>query len=392
MKVLMVISQFYPMVGGAEKQAQLLAKKLIEKGLEVKLVTGWWNLKTPRKEIIDGINVFRNFSCWGMFGIKGIRTLGALMYMTTLGIYLLAHRREYDIIHVHQALYPAFVSVLFGKELLHKPVLVKSASSGLTSDIKLLRRFPLGQLQLKYLLKKMDCLVSVSQKGANEFREIGFPETQIVCIPNGVSILPEGKATYGPVLNVLTTTRLSKEKGIDVLLRAWANIIQLQKTLKLLILGNGPLEDELKGLSKSLGLTGSVDFTGRVNNVFEYLKDADLFVLPSRSEGLSNALLEAMGYGIPCIATHVGGNAEVLGMDEYKKISPGEYVIARNGLLVNPNDAKGLSEAILYLIQNGSVREEMGRNSKIFIRENYFIDLIADRYIKLYRRIMDGKS
>jgi len=245
---------------------------------------------------------------------------------------------------------------------------------------------------LKYLLKKMDCLVSVSQTGANEFREIGFPETQIVCIPNGVSILPEGKATYGPVLNVLTTTRLSKEKGIDVLLRAWANIIQLQKSLKLLILGNGPLEDELKGLSKSLGLTGSVDFTGRVNNVFEYLKDADLFVLPSRSEGLSNALLEAMGYGIPCIATHVGGNAEVLGMDEYKKISPGEYVIARNGLLVNPNDAKGLSEAILYLIQNGSVREEMGRNSKIFIRENYFIDLIADRYIKLYRRIMDGKS
>lgn len=312
--------------------------------------------------------------------------------MASLAIYLLVHHRDYDIVHVHQALYPAFISVLFGKGLLHKPVLVKSASSGLTSDIKLLRGFPLGQLQLKYLLNKMDCLVSVSGAGANEFTEIGFPESQIIRIPNGVSILPEGKATYGKVINVLTTTRLSREKGIDVLLRAWANIIKQYKNLKLSMLGSGPLGEELEGLSKSLGITGSVDFTGGVNHVLKYLRDADLFVLPSRSEGLSNALLEAMSYGVPCVATNVGGNAEALGMDEYKKIPSKEYLIAKNGLLVNPDDVEGLSKAMLHLIRDEKAREEMGRKSRVFIEEHYSIDLVADRYITLYRRMLDGRS
>jgi len=126
MKVLMVISQFYPIIGGAERQAQLLAKTLIKEGIRVQVVTGWWNLKTRRREIIDGIRVFRNFSFWGMFGIKGLRLLGALTYMISLAIYLLLHRIEYDIIHVHQVLYPAFMSVFVGKGLLKKHVLAKT--------------------------------------------------------------------------------------------------------------------------------------------------------------------------------------------------------------------------------------------------------------------------
>ena len=125
MRILMVISQFFPIIGGAERQAQLLAKTLLQKGVEVKVVTGWWKFEMLRRELIDGIEVQRNFSCWRMFGIKGMRTLGGLIYMATLGLYLLTHHREYDIIHVHQVLYPAFVSVLVGKGVLKKPVLAK---------------------------------------------------------------------------------------------------------------------------------------------------------------------------------------------------------------------------------------------------------------------------
>jgi len=391
LKILMVISQFYPMVGGTEKQANLLAKKLIEKGVEVNIVTGWWKFGTPRKEIIDGIKVFRNFSCWGMFGIKGIRTLGGLIYMVSLGIYLLMRRREYDIIHVHQVLYPAFVSVLIGK-IFRKPVLVKNACTGITSDIRQLRRFPLGGEQLKYLLKRMDCLVPVSQEGINEFKAIGYPESRIVYIPNGVLIPLESKTQYyNEVLRVIIIARLDWQKGIDVLLKAWAKVMQQEKKLKLLIVGDGPLKSELKRLSKSLGLIGSVEFTGLVYSVEKYLRYADLFILPSRAEGLPNALLEAMSYGISCIATNVGGNGELF-ETENRRISPGGYLIARNGLLVNPDDVKGLSEAILYLIRNGRVREEIGRRSRMFIQENYSIDLVADRYIALYQRMLEGRS
>ena len=394
MKVLMVISQFYPIIGGAERQAQLLAKKLIERGIEVKVVTGWWNLKTPRKEIIDGIQVFRNFSFWGMFGIKGLRVLGALSYMVSLGIYLLVHRRKYDIIHVHQVLYPAFVSVLIGKGTLRKPVLLKNSCTGLTSDIIQLRRFPTGGLQLKYLIKEMDSLVAVSQEGINEFKTIGCPEARIVYIPNGVAIPTQGKAKYGQVLRVLrvlTVARLDRQKGIDILLRAWADIISERQTRKLIIIGNGPLKRELQILSRSLGVFDSVEFTGEVKNVEVYLRDADLFILPSRAEGMPNALLEAMSYGIPCIATNVGGNVELIGMQD-KTISNGEYSIGENGLLVNPDDAKGVSEAILYFIRNREAREKMGRKGRKFIEENFPMDLVADRYIALYMRMLNGRS
>ena len=395
MKILMVISQFHPIIGGAEKQAQLLAKKLIKKGIEVNIVTGWWNFRTPRKEITEGIKVYRNFALWGPFGINGHRTLkklGGLVYMLSLWFYFLIHGHKFDLIHVHQALHPAFVSVLVAKQFLGKPVIVKTASSGMTSDIKQLKQVPLGNFQLRYLLRNMECLVAVSNAGGKEFNDIGFPESQIVHIPNGVVLPHDGKANYGQVKRVITTARLSKEKGIDILLRAWDRVVRQEKGLKLIIVGDGPLAGELKKLSESLGVTESVTFMGMIQNVMDYLKNADLFVLPSRAEGLSNALLEAMSYGLPCIATNVGGNFELIGEDEQKKITPGKFIMARNGLLVNPDDVEGLSDAMLYFIGNGLEREGMGNRGRSYIQENYSIDLIADKYIELYQRMVGRKS
>jgi glycosyltransferase involved in cell wall biosynthesis len=238
----------------------------------------------------------------------------------------------------------------------------------------------------------MDCLVATNKISGREFIEIGYPEKRIVYIPNGVKISSEGKATYGPIRTVLTSARLSREKGMDILLKAWAQVVQQEKSLKLIILGDGTLASELRNLSKSLNLTGSVDFRGMVQDVSSYLKETDLFILPSRAEGVSNALLEAMSQGIPCIATDVGGNPEALGKEESKKVPSGQYLLAKNGVLIHPEDVQGLSKAILYLIREGSVREEMGRRSRIFIQENYSIDLIADRYIGLYQSILNRIS
>ena len=102
---------------------------------------------------------------------------------------------------------------------------------------------------------------------------------------------------------------------------------------------------------------------------------------------MSNALLETMSYGMPCISTQVGGNGELLGGED-KEVPSGEYIIAKNGLLVNPDDVKGLSKAISYFLRNREEREEMGRRSQTFIKKNYSIDSIADRYITLYRSIL----
>jgi glycosyltransferase involved in cell wall biosynthesis len=230
-------------------------------------------------------------------------------------------------------------------------------------------------------------LVSNSKVGGIEFKEIGFPESKIFYIPNGVEIPKEKKIFFAEVKLVMTVARLSSEKGIDVLLKAWAEVAALHPALRLVIAGQGPLEPSLKKLCKDLRLADSVEFLGSVPNLNEQWSNADLFVLPSRTEGLSNALLEAMSYGIPCIATRVGGNGEILG-GEGNEIPFGGYIVADNGLLVNPDDPKGLSEAVLYLIRHPEARELFGKRSRRFVEENYSIDLIAERYISLYKTML----
>ncbi len=389
MKILMVISQFFPIIGGAEKQARLLAKTLIQKGIEVRILTGWWKFEMLHEEIVDGIEVRRNFSCWGMFGIKGIRTLGGLIYMFTLGLYLLTHRREYDIIHVHQVLYPAFISVLVGKSILKKPVLAKNACSGVTSDVKYIKRFPFGSLQLKYLIKRLDCLVALNEEGIFEFKAIGFPGTKIRKIPNGVSpALTARTKSSTEALYVISTVRLDRQKGIDVLLNAWSKVVAKEKTLRLLILGQGPLESELKKLAKSLEIIDSVNFVGLVNDPEEYLKKSDIFVLPSRAEGMSNALLEAMCIGLSCVATNISGNIELISGNSKLPVLSGEFVIEKNGISVNPDDVEGLYKAILFLAGSKREREDIGRNGQEFIRKNFSIDSVADRYIALYQTML----
>jgi glycosyltransferase involved in cell wall biosynthesis len=386
----MVISQFHPIVGGAERQAQLLASTLIRKGVDVRIVTGWWVFGTPRKEVVDGIKVFRNFACWRMFGIRGVRILAALTYMLSLGLYLFVHRREYDVVHVHQALYPAFVALLVGKGMLGKTVLVKTASSGMTSDFRQLKRFPMGGFQLKCIIKHLQCLVAVSQISGKEYLEIGYPESRIVYIPNGVALLSRNTRIYGQVRNVLTTARLSEEKGIDILLQAWARLARTESGMKLLIVGQGPVEKELRRLCESLRVSEIVEFCGLRNDVEEYLQTADLFVLPSRTEGLSNALLEAMSHGLPCIATRVGGNEELL-ESRQEPISPGAFAIGKGGLLVNSEDVEGLAQAILFLVRNQELREEIGRRAQAYVEENYSIERVADRYIALYQKLLNRR-
>jgi glycosyltransferase involved in cell wall biosynthesis len=389
MKILVVISQFNPIIGGAERQAELLARALMKRGVNICIATGWWKFGTPHRETIDGINVIRNFSCWRMFGIKGLRTVGALTHMVTLGIYLFRQRHTYDIIHVHQALYPAFVSLLIGKGILKKPVLIKTASSGITSDIILLRQFPLGKLQLSYLLKKMNCLITVSEAGGEDYQAIGFPQSKILNIPNGVRIPATGKTNYDSLLNVLAISRLSREKGIDILIQAWAIVLRQAPNLKLFILGDGVHESALRTLSSSLGLDRFVFFAGGQASIEKYLTEADLFVLPSRTEGLSNALLEAMSFGIPCVATQVGEASQVLAGRNSIEILPGGCWVGGYGILVNPEDVLGLSKGILYLIDNPKERERVGRRARVRIQEKYSIDSVAETYIGLYRSLLE---
>jgi glycosyltransferase involved in cell wall biosynthesis len=114
-----------------------------------------------------------------------------------------------------------------------------------------------------------------------------------------------------------------------------------------------------------------------VNDVPRRLEEADAFVLPSLSEGVSNALLEAMAHGLPCIATDIPGNADLIRDRE-------------TGLLVRTGDADALARAMLELAADPALRERLGRAARTLVEERFDMGVIAARYAALYRELAAG--
>ena len=386
-RILMVISQFYPMIGGAEQQCQRLSKELIRQGYEVKVVTGWWNRNVPQREIIDGISVFRNHTLWRMFGFhRG----SSWVYMLTLLLYLIRLCKQYDIIHIHQVLKPAFIGVLGGK-ILKKPTIAKTGSSGINSDVITLKSELFGNAMFKFIQRHLNILVAPSKQSADDFLAAGLDSDHIQFIPNGIEIPERNKKSYtlAHPPKLISVTRFLRVKGVDILLQAFGTV---HKGI-LHILGDGPLKQELQILADNLCIANQVIFHGRVSDVAERLPKADIFVLPSRAEGMSNALLEAMAAGLPCIATNVGGNIDLLApellKDNSTKIPLSKFFIGSAGILVNSEDAEGLAKAIEYILSDESLRKQLGETACKRVKLGYSIEAVAKRYIEIYNELSE---
>jgi glycosyltransferase involved in cell wall biosynthesis len=166
-------------------------------------------------------------------------------------------------------------------------------------------------------------------------------------------------------------------KGHRYLLEAMPTVLERNSRAILLVIGRGELEDALKEQAKRLGLEGQVRFLGMRNDIPRLLRVLDLFVLPSLSEGLSLALLEAMAAGLPVVATRVGGNAELV-------------VEGETGILVPSEDPTTLSEGLCRLLSSGEMRERFGRNAAARVAQRFSAKLMAENYQCLYERVLSG--
>ena len=128
-------------------------------------------------------------------------------------------------------------------------------------------------------------------------------------------------------------------------------------------------------IEKNPLLKNRIQFYNQVDNISEYYLNAFMFVLPSRCEGMSNSLLEAMSYGMPCISTRVSGSNDLI-------------VNNQNGMLVDIGSDTQLAETILYLFSHLEIAFSLGLHARETIIKNYQIDLIADGYLKVYNQII----
>jgi glycosyltransferase involved in cell wall biosynthesis len=378
-RVALVIAGYHPRVGGAEKQARLLAKTLRDRhGIDFTVLTRG-AAGAPALDIIDGIRVIRTPTS------ERSRWLASGAYLSGGLAFLALQRHAFDVYHCIQSYSPATLATLAAR-LRGGRVIVKVTASNLLGEAAELRRLPFFRARMK-LLERVDTFVALTDQVERELLSLGIDRRRVVQIPNGVRIaaapgLDERKAIrqrLGLDVNssiVIYVGRLSEEKGLVTLLRSWALVQRLQPDARLLLVGPGGhfrnVEEELGELVGALGLRDSVQFVGAVPDVGAYLDAADVFVLPSRSEGLSNSLLEAMAHGKAIVTTDIDGNAFIAS--------------DRECLKVPVDDIDALAAAIGTLLAHADVRDRLGRSARDLAVQRFSIEAISDRYVALYRR------
>jgi glycosyltransferase involved in cell wall biosynthesis len=176
------------------------------------------------------------------------------------------------------------------------------------------------------------------------------------------------------VIGVVSVLRT--EKNLPLLLEAFGAVRNATPGLRLLIVGGGPEETGLRRLSERLGIAGQCVFQPTTNDVAAWLHAIDIFVLPSRSEALSNAIMEAMGCGCCVVASRVGGNPELV--EEEK-----------TGLLFESGDADALAEKLRLLIQQPQRRAEMAAAGAAWISTRFSIQTSAHRMQEIYDEFLN---
>lgn len=210
----------------------------------------------------------------------------------------------------------------------------------------------------------IDCIVAISESIRLQLEISGIPTSKIRTIYEGMdlSLYPEQsrRKPRGPGERAVvgTVAHLSPEKGIQYLIEAASLIPDVHRRLRFVVVGDGDCRPELQALTQKKGLANVFEFAGFHSDTSPYMKKFDIFVLPSLSEGLSSAILEAMATALPIVATEVGGIPEL--------VKDGD-----NGLLVPPADPGFLSLAIDRLANHPDESRNMGLRGRQRMEEQF---------------------
>jgi glycosyltransferase involved in cell wall biosynthesis len=367
----MIIQAYYPIVGGAERQLATIAPLLVQRGIRVSIITRKRIPSTADYEVVDGIPVYR-------VPVAGPKFIASVLF--TLRCLRVLRKLKPDILHAYELLSPTTTAALY-KLIWRTPVVAKVLRGGSQGDLDVLKRNRFGSLRAGLTLRFVDMFIAISKEIQTELSQTGIPIGRQVWIPNGVDIerfqpvSQEQKQQLRQSLGLpsgflaVFTGRLDPEKNIASLAAVWPSVQQSIPNAHLLVIGTGSQEKQIQDLA-----CDHVHLLGKMADVVPYLQAADVFILPSSTEGLSNALLEALACGLPSIATAVGGNPELV-------------IPEKTGFLVLPEDPQALQTAVLALAKNTAIREKMSANCRQLILDNYPLDRTVERLVEVYRRL-----
>src|ERR1044071_1174063 len=372
MRVLMAVAKSpFRVVGGLEGQVHELAKALVQRRHAVYALSSRFDRSQQAISWMEGIHVHR---------VKWIECRLARFVLFPFGLarMLFKLRKHSDLVHIHNiSWFGAFVT-LFAKAA-RLAVITKLPNVG-EFGIAGMRRAQFSFLRIA-LLKISDAAVAMTPESAAELTAIGYPETRVLKVCNGISLLspPLSRPFASSPIEVVYAGRLSPEKGLTDLLHSWAAVkARTSQKIKLRIVGAGPQDKQLRELSSDLALGDTLEFCGYRSDVPAELSRAQIFVLPSYAEGNSNAILEAMRAGLPIVATRIGGAPVQVG-------SEGE------NFLYPPHDRTALTDKLLTLIEDEALRHRLGKAMRERVQELFAIEHVAAAYERAYELLLSGR-
>lgn len=389
-RVCLLTPTFYPVVGGGETHASLLANQLNKLGAETFVLTRRTIRRHPKSEVVGNTPTCR-------LPPTGMQRLGKWAMVPFVYRELIRRRNDYDVVMVCAFTVLGIPAVTAARKL-GKPCVLRAESIGEMSGgyasvhggmhRSTAALFGGWVAWRNRRLGLAHAFVSISGAIRDEFIGCEVAPEKIAEIPNGIDLgifrpcSSDRKAALrreltlpptGPI--VVYTGKLNKRKGLENLLESWTKVSSVAPGSHLLLVGSGAgqsisCEDELRLYVREHKLS-SVIFTGYVTNVHEYLQASDIFAFPTEYEAFGLSLVEAMSCGLPVVASRVGGIPEIVTHE-------------RTGLLVEPGRPDMLTEAILGLLRDADRAQAIATAGRALAQERYSIQSVAARYCDLF--------
>lgn len=336
-------------LGGAETMAAQLAKALNKDLFDVSFIT---NHSLSKTRVLDIVTSDSNIKIYSLNEDAGMSLRARKKMMRIL------KQIKPDVIHTHLHSYPYVMTYAIKH---HIPIIHTMHNMPIFESKKL------GRIILKFLFKhKFAIPVGISNIISEQIKELYHVSSYTIYNPVDVSKF-DIKKDKQKQFTFITIGRMSEQKNQQLLLKSFRILVNNYKNVKLIFVGDGVLKDDLLKLTNDLKLNDYIEYVGNVNDVENYLKIADAFVLSSIYEGLPMTILEAMAASLPIISTNVGGVKDI---------------VTNNGILVKV-DENNLAKAMLSLIENEKLCNEF-KNNSYENAKNYDLSKIVKEYEELY--------
>lgn len=379
----MITHAFYPEYSGAATQCYYLSRKLVTRNCRVMILTFTNNFNLPSQEWVEGVDVRRIFV--RKKGLTGPFTATKLLLL------LIKENRQFDIIHFH-GFNNHLLWIVWLNFFLRKKIILKMSLMNYDTPKSIMAK----GIFYRFAYRQLDMIIATTSAMMEELNEYPLLKVKGAIIPNGVDINKftpankEEKIRLRKELGLRTTNKIiifsgavTHRKGIDILLMAWEMLYQKLSGLCPSLLIVGPFREDAKINDSEEGRTqravlkaiekysGHIFWAGMRQNLEDYYRAADLFVLPSRNEGLPNALLEAMACGLNCIV------ADFPGINDLAITDGGAQVIYR------VKDEKELCGVLSKALQ----KNELGNLARQLIISRFSMERVLDLYLKCYEEI-----